>query len=232
MKKWVRMENNDNVFENNELVTVKAEDVYEAAEIYESGAKTYICNNVDVSNENIKKLNDIIAEEISEDEDFSISDETELESFLDDNECEHGEIEYITELPASDVVVVFDIGKQQFFDLSKYTTIYSYNYWNGHNHVNRTSETIEEIETEDEAWDIDVWDGHNRTTGGQGLHEEIYIVEKIDGVIVSDTYMLMKTSQYWGSLDTSIIMNSDELKEYLEELGDREDIIEDIFGNN
>lgn len=117
--------------------------------------------------------------------------------------------------------IIYDPNNGEFHLGSEWDTIKVFEYWDGHNFVTKTDEeTIEYVvEVSEEKIDLDEWNGRNFETGGLGLHQYIQKVIEVDGKKEEDKYLLVKWSQWQGSLPSAEIMSIKEVKEHLETLG-------------
>ena len=71
------------------------------------------------------------------------------------------------------------------------------------------------IVVKDAPYSLDEWDGNNFTTGGVGLHEEVYkIIDDSDEPL----YLIRRWSQWQGSLPSGKVVSESELIQYLKDL--------------
>lgn len=81
---------------------------------------------------------------------------------------------------------------------------------------------VKRIVVKDEPYSLDEWDGNNFTTGGVGLHEEVYKITEIDDEKIDDSdeplYLIRHWSQWQGSLPSGKVVSESELMHHLEEL--------------
>lgn len=146
-----------------------------------------------------------------------INDYTYFKDYLDI------EAELLEEYPVYRPLVCWQNG--EFFNLEDCNSSESYRYWNGNNYKTIIIENREDfiIDMTDSV-NLDKWDGSNFNSGKLGYHE---YVEKIEG---KDMYLLVKISDYQGSLDKAQLMDLDEILNYLEDNSENEgDFEEEIF---
>lgn len=117
--------------------------------------------------------------------------------------------------------IIYDGNSEEFSLGSDWPFIKVYEYFDGSNLVVKTDEEAIEtvVEVQEEEVNLDEWDGHNMVTGSTGHHQYIQKVVGIDGEKVDDTYLLVKWSQWQGSLPSGTIMSIDEVKSHLESIG-------------
>jgi hypothetical protein len=117
--------------------------------------------------------------------------------------------------------IIYDPNTNKFAFGSYWETVMVYSYWDGHNFKDITNdEMVEyELEVEEDEVNLDEWDGRNMVTGGTGLHQYIQKIIELDGEKVNDKYLLVRWSQWQGSLPSGEIMDLDDVKNHLESIG-------------
>ena len=156
--------------------------------------------------------------------DENIQDVYEMEDFLKSISFENAEVSSADEFPSKENKLAFDCLEQQFFYLNDAETIKVYEWWDGSNFrtfVLDENTTETELVITESYVNLDEWDGKNHVTGGIGEHERIYKVLEIDGENVQDKdiFLLNNWSQWQGSHETGEIMDLDELRQHLKDIG-------------
>ncbi|MGG3879621.1 hypothetical protein [Bacillus smithii] len=181
--------------------------------------QTLIIENVEPTTDIIEKLQNHLSEKEEE-----IQDDYEMKKFLKSCGLEGAEISWAEDFPEIEEKLAFDCYEQKFFLLTDAEPIKVYEWWDGSNRETlvldeNTSET--ELVITESFVDLDEWDGRNHVTGGIGEHERIYKVLEIDGQDVSDkdVFLLNEWSQWQGSHETGEIMDLDEVRQHLKDIG-------------
>lgn len=142
-----------------------------------------------------------------------------------------GDIVYISAENADKVIVLDEYG--QVFALDSSDVVYAYTYLDyntNHKTISIDPALVTEIVVEEDSYSLDEWDGNNHTTGGTGMHQEVYKVVEIDGEDEHEpSFFIRKWSQWQGTLSKGKLVNIEELKEHLEKIGrDVEEYINEI----
>jgi hypothetical protein len=186
----------------------KSEDIEQVIAAYEM--RVYKVENVDVTQENINKLNDMF-KEINFFDDTDESLEIIKGEFPDADLTEMGDVLRIHE------AIVIDNNSDMFGDLNDWESEKSVEYWDGHNWKRDwVQDDCTEIEVSDNCVCLDEWDGRNWKSRGDFEHEYVYKVYTVNGESVEDEYMIIFSSQYQEIMDTACIVEEQELKERLE----------------
>lgn len=183
-------------------------------------------DEVNYDEEMADKLNNQIPEDFNKldwDEQDEVLDEivgkdgiTITENYVDYNKC-----------------LCYDFYNREFADLAYYDTMKIYRYHDGSNRqtISLDDEDEEFEMTLKDKYNLDVWDGNNRTWGGRFEHA---ILHKVDVVDDNRNNLILweEWSQWQGSHPTGKIMTHEEVLGRLEEENhpEIEDIQKWIFG--
>jgi hypothetical protein len=117
--------------------------------------------------------------------------------------------------------IIYDPNVGEFHLGKDWDVIKVYEYWDGHNWITKSGEEAIEyvVEVEEEQVNLDEWNGSNFQTSGTGLHQYIQKIVEVDDEKVEDKYLLVRWSQWQGSLPSGELMSIEEIKEHLELLG-------------
>lgn len=156
--------------------------------------------------------------------DQKLLDVYDMEEFLKRLDFENAKASSVEEFPTIENKLAFDCYTQKFFNIADVEPIKIYEWWDGNNFKTfaldeNTTET--ELIITDDFIDLDEWDGRNFATGRIGNHERLYRILEIDGQDVSheNVFLLNRWSQWQGSHETGEIMDLDEVRRYLKEIG-------------
>lgn len=97
-----------------------------------------------------------------------------------------------------------------------------YEWWDGSNFRRETLEphrTEIAVEITEKSVCLDEWDGRNWQTGGVGHHEYVHLVIAEQGKKEDDTFLLVHRSQWQGEHPTARIVDLEDLRSRLRELG-------------
>lgn len=141
------------------------------------------------------------------------------------------EVEWAGDFEDVKEIVVYCGGS--FEDLRYYDRTFIYVWWDGNNYVTETIDSIKEetiVTISNDYVSLDEWDGSNYTTGGHGDHARVYKVFELDGVTVTDMYLIEEWSQWQGSHPTGYVVSKESLPNALKSYGrDPEGYLEEIF---
>lgn len=97
-----------------------------------------------------------------------------------------------------------------------------YEWWDGSNYQREVLEPYE-VETvvtiTEQSVCLDEWDGSNWRTGEIGHHEYVHLVLDLDGKPQKDLFLLVHQSQWQDEHTTAELMDFEELRNHLMELG-------------
>ena len=198
---------------------IPANKIYKVADFYELSCMSI--NGVSVAE--IDSLNESFNtfKNIGE----TINDVTVMEQFLTEQGFKFDSVSWLPDLPVIQNLVYFDTYNQEFDDLAMCDEINAYDWWNGNNHKTETTGgdiTVTDVTVEDHIHlDLDVYDGNGNyyTNGIRFYHEKVYKILELDGEVVTDTFLLIESSQYESSHDTARVLTNDELDKHLKEIG-------------
>lgn len=113
----------------------------------------------------------------------------------------------------------------EFFNLEDCNVSEIYEYRDTFENRRIIIEHREDFDIDDsDSVNLDKWDGSNFNSGRKGYHEYVYKVKD------QDVYLLIKTSDYQGSLQKAELMDLDEIITYLEDNSENDgDFEEEIF---
>lgn len=136
-------------------------------------------------------------------------------------------IDYAENYMIPESVLAFEPYDQIFFNVLDCETNKFYQWLDKHSNwttkvfdINTMTET--KLIISQEYVDLDEWDGRDFKTGTIGLHQRIYKIYNLDGDEVEDQFLLYEWSQWQGDHQTGIILNLEEVKKHIEELGNRD----------
>lgn len=142
-----------------------------------------------------------------------------------------GDIVYISADIVDKVIVLDEYGRVFALDSSDVVYAYTYlDYNTNHKTISIDPAFVTEIVVEEDSYSLDEWDGNNHTTGGTGIHQEVYKVVEIDGEEQDEyepSFFIREWSQWQGSLPKGKLVNIEGLKEHLKKI-DRD--VEEYIG--
>lgn len=132
------------------------------------------------------------------------------------------------EFPVISETVCFDFREQKFFNLSDCEGMDTFGYWDGSNWQTKSKDDSlysYEVDLSKNSICLDEWDGSNWHSGERFAHDYIRKVLAVDGGKPDEnqTYLLIYTSQYQGSLDRARFVNGKELTAHASALNEIDD---------